>query len=359
MSAIYKGLWRNKTLLLMLILLGFLVLNGCTYKEAPTAKPTVNLLQTNITRRAHSLPPSAEILFVSNRGVERDKREIYSMDAEGGYVTRITFTNQQHFIFGIDNSRKYLVVTRVDKVENKVEKSLWILDLETGEEKRLTKPGNNAEGDSFSPSGEWVVFQMKLSKSRQSDIYKIRRDGTRLTRLTYTEEMYESDPAWSNDGKHILFISLNISKPHFVLEVMDTNGSNVRTIYDGEDNVSTPCFPPGVYDPSWSPDDQWIIFEKPVHYNRENGGAGVWHIFKIRSDGTNLIDLSESGGHVDWAEYTPSFSNNGEFVVFSARYSLFNSSKANIDIFEMDRQGKLLKKLTNDKFYNEFPIWVK
>jgi len=106
-------------------------------------------------------------------------------------------------------------------------------------------------------------------------------DGSSLTRLTHTNDATESDPSWSADGKNIAFVSYSAQTQRFVLKVMDADGRNVRTVYDPADSISTPYFKPGVYDPSWSPDDQWIIFEKPVHYAGENGGAGVWHIFKI------------------------------------------------------------------------------
>jgi hypothetical protein len=46
------------------------------------------------------------------------------------------------------------------------------------------------------------------------------------------------------------------------------NKKNLMRARDGEDTVSTPFFPPGAFDPSWSPDDQWIVFEKPTRCAR-------------------------------------------------------------------------------------------
>jgi len=301
------------------------------------------------SKKINPLPSSAEILFLSNMDTGSQGREIYSMSADGSNVTRITYTGGYYRLLGIDVTRRYIVVTKKDRDTGK--KSLWLIDLRKGEEKRLTDPENNAEGDSFSPDGEWIVFYMTLSDESQSDIYKIRIDGTSLTRLTYTDDM-EADPCWSNDGSKIAFISYSGEIKRFVLKIMDQDGRNMRTIYDCRDNISTKYFPPGAYDPSWSPDDQWIVFEKPVKGNEENAGAGVWHIFKIRSDGTDLIDLRE-GGHTGMAEYLPSFSADGEFILFSARYD------SQIDIFIMDKNGGSLKKLTDKPSYEEFAIWIK
>jgi len=243
------------------------------------------------------LPPSAQIIFVSNMDSGTRANEIYSMDENGGNITRITYSHYHHEIIGIDRTKRYIIVTRVENdtnppagLGNEDRKSLWILNLETGDERRLTDPANNAEGDSFSPNGEWIVFHMVKVSDNQADIYKIKRDGSNLTRLTFTDNATESDPAWSHDGKKIAFVSYSEQITRFVLKIMDVNGSNIRTIYDPNDNISTPHFKPGVYDPSWSPDDQWIVFEKPMHYAGENGEQvyGIYSRF-VQMEALSLI----------------------------------------------------------------------
>lgn len=347
---------KSKIIIFFCIVIIAILIIGCINKPS----------EPNEEARLQPLPSSAEILFVSNLDTGDRTKEIYSMDANGGNITRITFTGDHHRILGIDRTKRYIAVTRIDKDTNppsglgdEDRKSLWILDLETREEKQLTNPNNNAEGDSFSPDGEWIVFYMILSGDIQSDIYKIRRDGTNLTRLTYTEDASESDPSWSNDGNKIAFVSFSADTPRFVLKVMNTDGSNVRTIYDSGDTISTPYFQPGVYDPSWSPDDQWIVFEKPVRYSGQNGDAGVWHVFKIHPDGTGLVDLSEAGGHTDMAEYLPSFSGDGEFIVFSARYGSPDPAQVQINIFKMDKNGGSLERLTSNPTYEDFAVWIR
>jgi Tol biopolymer transport system component len=312
------------------------------------------------------LSPSAEILFTSNQDTGGRREEIYTMDADGGDVTRVTFTEYHHFIVGIDGSGRYLAVTRADRdteppqgIGGEDGKSLWVIDLETGDETRLTGEHDEAEGDSFSPDGEWLVFWMIPEGEATSDIYKIRKNGSGLTRLTDTPDANEFDPQWSNTGDEIAFISYGAGTPRFVLRLMDSDGGEPRTIYDGGDTVSTPYFPPGVFDPSWSPDDQWIVFEKPTGYDGENGNAGVWHIFKIRRDGTGLVDLSEAGGHGEWAEYLPSYSGDGGYIVFTARYGSPDLSETYIDVFRMDKDGGSLLKLTDNPAYNEFAVWVR
>ncbi|KYK36862.1 MAG: hypothetical protein AYK19_00795 [Theionarchaea archaeon DG-70-1] len=336
-----------------------LLVCGCEMQE--------NAQKTQDTQeRIQPLPPTAEILFLSNRDTKGRNKEIYSMNATGGNVTRLTYTNEHHFMVGIDNTKTYLVVTRADTDTEKPKglgdedrKNLWVVNLKTGKETPLTDPDNLAEGDSFSPDSEWVVFWMVQKGEHTSDLYKIRRDGSDLTRLTNTPGAHEFDPAWSNDGKKIAYNYYDAEIKRFILKVMDADGKNVKPIYDGGAGAATEQFPPGNYDPSWSPDDQWIVFERAIRYDEENGKAGVWHIFKVRSDGSEVINLSERGGHSSNAEYLPSFSPDGKLIVFSSRYGSKDPAQVNINIFVMDLNGGSLQQLTDTPYWDDGAVWVK
>ncbi len=283
--------------------------------------------------------------------------EIYSMDAEGGSITRITTTNEQHFIFGIDSSRRYIAATRGS--EN--QKRLWLIDLQTGKETPITREQDNAEGRSFSPDGEWVVFWMNPAGKNFSDIYKARRDGSELVNLTNTPLAHEFDPVWSNHGDHIAFIHNNGQPNRFVLKAMNMDGTNIRTIYDPVDAADTARFPAGVYDPSWSPDDMWILVDKPVKYsgNGENGGAGVWHVLKISADGQRVDDLTQTGELADCALYLPSFSPDGEWIVMSARCGPEDPSQVSLEIAKIRKDGTNTQKLTSSPYWEQFPVWLR
>lgn len=350
---------KNGSFLVRFLLLFMAVLLICGCETPQNTQPSHYTQE-----RIQPLPPTAEILFLSNRDTGGRNKEIYTMDSTGGNVTRLTYTDEHHFMVGIDSTKTYLVVTRADKdTENprglgdEDRKSLWVLNLKTGEEILLTDPHNLAEGDSFSPDSEWIVFWMVPDGEKTSDIYKIRRDGSDLTRLTHTAG-HECDPAWSNNGKKIAYNYYDTDVQRFVLNVMDADGKNVKTIYDGGAGAATEHFPPGNYDPSWSPDDQWIVFERAMSYNEENGKAGVWHILKVRRDGSEAVDLSEGGGHADNAEYLPSYSPDGKSIVFSSRYGPKDPAQVELNIFVMDLNGGSLRQLTDSPYWDDGAVWI-
>jgi Tol biopolymer transport system component len=279
------------------------------------------------------------------------------MDSQGGNITRITDSNENHFILGIDPSGRYIVSTR--GTEEK--KRLWMLDLAEGKETPLTDAENHAEGRTFSPDGEWIVFWMIPAGETTSDIYRIRRGGTDLTNLTNTPRALEFDPAWSNGGVEIAFTYNDLNPNRFVLKAMDTNGMNIRTIYDPQDAVAATIFPAGVYDPDWSPDDAWILIEKPIRFtgDGENGHAGVWRILKVRTDGSEVVDLTGAGEFAECALYLPSFSPDGDSIVFSSRCGPVDPSQTFININTMDSTGGSIQKLTDTPLWEQFAVWIR
>ncbi len=359
----------KKLVKLVLIALGTLlalIIFSAVNKEQETILSSSFVNESRIA----SLSATAEILFVSNRDTGSRRTEIYSMDANGENQKRLTFTNEHHFITGIDKSRRYIVTSRAEKDTNKPKglgeedrRALWLIDLETKEETRLTDIDNNAEGDNFSPDGEWIVFMMSVKGEEQADIYKIKKDGTGLTKLTDTKTVVEGDPEFSNKGDKIVFTYLGglDKNPRFVLKKMDVDGRNIETVYDGGEGFYAGPFPPGNFDPSWSPDDSWIVFERAVaydKYNPENFVSGAWHLFKVKSDGSEVIDLSELGRHTDRAEYLPSYSKDGKWIVFGSIHEAENLEESFSDIFKMDSETGEMTRVTYGED-NKYPIWTR
>ncbi len=306
-----------------------------------------------------------DFVFVSNRDTSSRRKEIYAMKRETKEIKRLTNGEYHHFMIGISNDGKYICDTRAiedtnypDGLGDEDRKSVWIINTLTWEEMCLTPIENDAEGRSISPDNEWIVFRMTENGDSQSDIYKIRTDGSELTRLTFTQNATESDPCWSNDGEWIAYVSYSVDTPRFVLKVMDANGKNVKTIYDPNDTISNEYFPPGVFDPSWSKDNKYILCEKMVENSGANGGAGIWHILRISVNNGDIMDLSELGNHNDMAEYMPWYYSDDNYIIFSGRYGDSDPSTVTIDVYKMSSSGGDIEKLTDSNGYNDFGVWI-
>jgi Tol biopolymer transport system component len=81
---------------------------------------------------------------------------------------------------------------------------LFILDVSTGEQQRLTDDGFNNNFVDWSADNEWVAFVS--DRDGNEEIYRMRRDGTQIERLTEHAER-DIHPYFSPDGKYLLFNS--------------------------------------------------------------------------------------------------------------------------------------------------------
>ena len=124
--------------------------------------------------------------------------------------------------------------------------------------KRLTRSRRDEGDPAWSPDGRQIVFTRWFAPNEHKDatgaIYSIRRDGTREKHLLGgTKAGYSaSGPAWSPDGKRIAFVRISLDFEDIELFVADADGSHARGIADEQSTrFSTPA---------WSPDGRRIAY---------------------------------------------------------------------------------------------------
>ncbi|MEX0680335.1 MAG: hypothetical protein WD097_03065 [Balneolales bacterium] len=197
---------------------------------------------------------------------------------------------------------------------------LYMYNLVTDEEELLIEGGlYNMSSQTWSPDGQWLTFSLG------KQIYKIRRDGSDLTRLTEDDSRDYFDPAWSPDGKWIAYQDRTVggvnftgtwmmditelthkylygiahpiwsSDGHHVLGIRTLAYNNVERIFimayiDPDVKPDSLWVREGAINrkPDYSPDDSQIVFQ-----SSKEGDRDIW---KINADGLGLTRLTENGG---------------------------------------------------------------
>jgi Tol biopolymer transport system component len=106
---------------------------------------------------------------------------------------------------------------------------LYLLDLATQEETRLTEDEIIKQNIAWSPTGELIGYVGQLDGD-PNDIYTVSVPDGDVTRLTEpnVRDALNSDFAWSPDGTQMLFSSLRDGNPDIF--VMDTDGDNATNL---------------------------------------------------------------------------------------------------------------------------------
>ncbi len=136
-----------------------------------------------------------------------------------------------------------------------------------------------------------------------SEIYSVNTDGTGLRRLT-NNAAYDTDPAWSPDGKRLAFASNRASNVDgWDLYVMDADGSNVVRLTVGGMNSA----------PAWSPDGTKIAFA-----GMKDGTGGIFVI--------SLDDLANAKnvGHAFGNQSDPAWSPDGTKIAFTSDWAAYD-----------------------------------
>ena len=112
-----------------------------------------------------------------------------------------------------------------------------------------------------------------------SAIYTVNVDGTHLRRLSRDTRALETQPAWSPDGKQIVYESDIFMLPGQIF-VMRADGTDRRQLTDPTVGASSR--------PSWSSDGKRIVFMASRGRHTD-----VW---AMRADGTHQQQLTHSRG---------------------------------------------------------------
>lgn len=253
---------------------------------------------------------NSKVAFVSTRD---GSEEIYYMDYDGKRKTRITFNDYLDLLPTWSNDNQRLLYTSYRRGECE----LYTFHLYSGKLSILSSGGTNYSADWCRENNKIVYTSTK--KDGNAEIYVLDMDTKKEKRLTFNR-IIDSSPGWSPSGSEVVFVSQRSGNPHIYL--MNASGTNVRKITrDGKHHDSPDWSPDGsriVYVsmvnwrldlfifnfktntitkltenagrnemPTWSPDGKHIIFAS----NR----SGKYQIYSIDYDGRNLKQLTYKG----------------------------------------------------------------
>lgn len=255
---------------------------------------------------------SGRIVFSSYTG---GNWQIWSIDPDGRNPTQLTHIQEElHYPACSPDGRRFACSSN--------ERDIWIMKLGNKPQKLHYLPPNcNHPG--WSPNGDKIAFVYYTFDNRKEDsdiwIADLKTgDARKLMKL----DNIQSFPAWSPDGKSIVFTSgyrVSSSKIIEALWLVNSDGTNPRPLISNEFyNIQ----------PAWSPNGKMIAFA-----SSRSGNMDIWVVNK---GGRNARQLTFDKSY----DADPSWSPDGSKICFTSTRS------GQMEIWVMDSHGKSPRQLT-------------
>jgi TolB protein len=226
---------------------------------------------------------------------------------------------------GIAESQIYFVSSRTGH------KEIWAMDYDGANQHAVTHLGTISLSPRISPDGSRLAFS-SLTKNGW-DILMYSMDLNRLVTFPKFGGTNLS-PAWSPDGTRLALSSSRGGAPE--IYVVDSSGGNLKRLTSSKGPEVSP-----VWNRRTGSQISWV-----------SGRTGLPQIYTMESDGTNVQRLTDEGYAV-----SPSWSPNGQFLVFSWIRHYGPGAPGAQDIYIMDIASKQWVQLTHDGGRNDFPCW--
>lgn len=175
-------------------------------------------------------PDGTQVVFSSYRD---GNWEIYLINTDGSNLTRLTDHPESDFspTWSPDGKKILFASRRSGNAD------LYVLDLESRKLTQLTRSKQDEYDPAWSPDGQWIAFTTLIDE--ESDIFVMRSDGSNPVNLTNSRYANDFQPVWTQYSEAIIFVSYTAADGDHDLFRIRRDGRELTRLTDDEmDNVS-------------------------------------------------------------------------------------------------------------------------
>lgn len=278
---------ENRLFVILIVLVLSIALVGCTLSGVSPKKSTREI--PNELQKV-----KGKIVFISGRDFSPPwtgkNAAIYIMNANGSSQKRITRDSSMYRVPSWSPDGKKIVFVR--------DGNIFTINTDGSSRKQLTTDGR-CSWPKWSPDGKKISFTRSSALMESPDLYVINANGSGEIKLAKGVVRTE----WSPDGSKIAFVRGR------------SDGGNTAKIYlisasGGDERMLPPGESGDANGPAWSLDGKSIVFSSFDGYKKGE-------IYVVSSDGTGLRKLTtEKGAQIGKWQYLPKWSPDGKKIAF-------------------------------------------
>ena len=218
-------------------------------------------------------PDGRAVVFESARASFRD---LYRLDVETQQVVRLTDDPEGNFdaSWSPDGRKLAFASSRAGQLD------VWVMDADGANPRRLTQHAGDSVKPAWSPSGRWIAFIS--ARDGKDDLFVVRPDGGEVTKLT--PDAATSAKRW--DAPHVQRFAWHPTEDRVVYAAQAPRAPSQLYVVDVARGQTTRLSEPEQDDrePAWSPDGAHLAFASV------QGGAS--DIFIMRADGARRTRMT-------------------------------------------------------------------
>jgi serine/threonine protein kinase len=209
---------------------------------------------------------------------------------------------------------------------------IFIMDIASREAVQLISSSHNQSMPAWSPDGAYIVFGLDQRDDGTLDLVRVASDGSGEIEIIYSDGSRNSHPRYSLDGRYLVFSSGSATHVYdWQIKVFDFSDGSARQVSEIDSTYNA-------Y-PLFAPDGAIVYVGDGI-----NGQRAI-----IRATGTDFKQrrrLYVSDGLVWGMHYTP----DGEFIVFNEDHNGVS------DLMLMRADGTSIMSLGGLK--GVYPVWI-
>jgi Tol biopolymer transport system component len=200
---------------------------------------------------------------------------------------------------------------------------IYVMDAGGENETRLTEVAGLDQSPAWSPDGRKIVFASSREDNFTPELWVMDADGSNQTKLK-DAAAFDADPAWSPLGDKIAYYGSN------QIKLVDVDGENDVFLTEAAGDSSNPA---------WSPDGRRIAFAA--------SRAGSNDIWVMNADGSDETQLTTDASY----DVGPTWSPDGQRIAF------WSDRDGDYEVWTMDADGSDQEPITDDDNWDRLPTW--